>query len=74
VSTATPPNEMPSFDQVVTQWMSPVYVDAGSAWISSQVQVIGRATWPSTENVHDVVSSRGVTSAVSTGQSFPTSY
>ena len=42
--------------------------------MSSHVHVVGRATSPSTENDHDSVESLGVTSAVSTGQSSPTSY
>ena len=57
----------PSLDQVVTQWMSPENADPGSAWISSQVQVVGWATRPSTENDHDARSGCGVTSAFSTG-------
>src|SRR5262249_51201637 len=74
VSTDTPVKFTPSFDHVVTQWMSPEYVDGGSAWISSHVQVVGRSTRPSMRNVHFARSIFGVTSAVRTGQCEPTSY
>src|SRR4029079_18102969 len=74
VSTDTPDHCIPSFDQVVTQWMSPSYPDDGSAWISPHVHVVGVSTSPSIANVHDAVSSFGVTSAVSTGQLWPVSY
>ena len=73
-STLTPLNVTSNFDHVVTQWMSPVYADRGSAWIWSQVHVVGRSTRPSTVIVHVAVSTRGVTSAVSTGQPAPVSY
>src|SRR5262245_59298206 len=65
---------MSNFDHVVTQWMAPLYVDAGRAWICSHVQVVGCSTRPSTANVHDDVASLGVGSAVSTGHWLPTSY
>ena len=65
---------MPSFDHVVTQWMSPSYVDGGSAWISSHVHVVGVSTSPSIAKVHVAVSSFGVTSAVNTGHPRPVSY
>src|SRR5713101_459951 len=65
---------MPSFDHMVTQWMSPSYGAGGRAWISSQVQDIGRSTRPSTRNDQFAVSILGVTSAVSTGQDLPVSY
>ena len=58
---------MPSFDHVVTQWMSPVYVDGGSACISSHVHVVGGSTWPSTVNVQVAGSIFGVASAVEHG-------
>src|SRR5271167_4263417 len=70
VSTETPLKCTPSLDQVVTQWMSPEYADSGRAWISSQVQVVGCATRPSTENDHDARSGFGVTSAFSIGHWF----
>ena len=41
-STLTPLKAMSNFDHVVTQWMSPKYVEPGSAWISSQVHVVRR--------------------------------
>src|SRR5262245_24371513 len=65
---------MSNFDHVVTQWMAPLYVDDGRAWSSSHVQVVGFSTRPSTLNVHEDVSSRGVASAVSTGHWLPMSY
>src|SRR5262245_47958660 len=74
VSTDTPAKFTSSLDHVVTQWMSPEYEDGASARISSQVQVVGCSTRPSTVKVQPAVSSRGVTSALSTGQSAPVSY
>src|SRR6478609_11803928 len=74
VSTLTPAKLVASFDQVVTQWMSPSYTDGGSAWASAQVQVVGLATRPSTVMLQRSGTIRGVTSAVRTGQSEPTSY
>ena len=65
---------MPSFDHVVTQWMSPAYVDGGSACISSHVHVVGCSTWPSTVKVHVAGSIFGVASAESTGHCLPVSY
>ena len=73
-STLTPLKTVSNFDHVVTQWMSPVNVDRGSAWISSQVQVVGVSTSPSTVIVQVAVSRRGVASAVRTGQPAPVSY
>src|SRR5205823_15077378 len=74
VSTDTPLNLTPSLDHVVTQWMSPSKVDGARVWISSQFQVVGCSTSPRILNVHVSVDSLGVASAVSTGQSEPTSY
>src|SRR5689334_10491072 len=74
VSTLTPAKLVASLDQVVTQWMSPSYTDGGSACASAQVQVVGVATKPSTVMLQRSGAIRGVTSAVSTGQSEPTSY
>jgi hypothetical protein len=54
--------------------MSPKYVDPGSAWIARQPQVRGESTRPSTVIVQVSVSTTGVASAVSTGQSAPVSY
>jgi hypothetical protein len=65
---------IPSLDHVVTQWMSPVYVEAGSAWICSHVHVVGCSTSPSTRKVHESVASFGVASAVRTGHDLPVSY
>src|SRR4051794_25503724 len=74
VSTLIPANQVSNFDQVVTQWMSPRYSERGSACASSQVQVVGAATRPSTVMLQVSGVMRGVGSAVSTGQSSPTSY
>src|SRR5918993_662850 len=74
VSTLTPENRVSNFDQVVTQWMSPRYSEPGRACASSQLQVVGRSTRPSTVMLHVSGVTRGVGSAVSTGQSVPTSY
>ena len=67
VSTLTPANRVSNLDHVVTQWMAPAYSEVGSACISSQVHVVGCSTSPSTVIVQRLVSTRGVTSAVSTG-------
>ena len=74
VSTLTPANQVPNFDHVVTQWMSPRYSDRGRACASSQDQVVGVSTAPSTVIDHVSGAMRGVGSAVSTGQSLPASY
>src|SRR6185312_13094859 len=74
VSTLTPANHVSNFDQVVTQWMAPRYSEPGNRCASSQVQLIGLATLPSTLMLHVSGEMRGVGSAVSTGQSAPTSY
>ena len=73
-STLTPEKRVSNFDQVVTQWMSPRYSDSGSSCRSAQLHVCGSATNPSTDMVQRSASSRGVTSALSTGKSLPTSY
>ena len=54
VSTEIPANDVPSLDQVVTQWMSPLYTDRGSCWTSFQVHVSGGSTRPWTVIVHVV--------------------
>src|SRR3954464_3043238 len=74
VSTLTPANQVSNFDQVVTQWMGPRYSDAGSRCASSHVHETGFATLPSTLMLQVSGAIRGVGSAVSTGQSLPTSY
>src|SRR4051794_16858849 len=73
-STLTPVNVTSNFDHVVTQWMSPTYVDSGSSWASSQVNVVGRSTSPSTVSDQRSSSILGVASAVRTGQLRPVSY
>src|SRR3954463_7834528 len=74
VSTLTPANQVSNFDQVVTQWMGPRYSDGGSLCASSHVHEAGLATLPSTLMLQVSGAIRGVGSAVSTGQSLPTSY
>src|SRR3954451_16381449 len=74
VSTLMPAKNVSNFDQVVTQGMSPWYSERGSACAWSHVQVVGSATLPSTVMLHVSGAIRGVGSAVSTGQSLPTSY
>ena len=58
---------MPSFDQLVTQWMSHGTSSNGSAWNSSQLQLRGAPTIPSIAKVQSFVSILGVGPAVSTG-------
>src|SRR3954447_14840598 len=74
VSTLTPANHVSNFDHVVTQWIAPRYSERGSGCASSQVQLVGDSTRPSTVMLHVSGAMRGVGSAVSTGQSVPTSY
>src|SRR3954451_12954948 len=74
VSTLTPANQVSNFDHVVTQWIAPRYSDAGSRCASSQVQLVGLGTLPPTLMLQVAGWIRGVGSAVSTGQSPPTSY
>src|SRR3954452_14402819 len=74
VSTLTPLKRVSNFDQVVTQWMSPRYSEGGSRCASSHVHVVGCSTRPWTVLRHVSGEMRGVGSAVSTGQSVPTSY
>jgi len=74
VSTLTPENVVSNMLQVVTQWMSPAYDEPGRSWIWRHDQVVGVSTSPSTVIVHVSGTRRGVTSAVSTGQSRPVSY
>ena len=73
-STLTPANEVPSLLHVVTQWMSPAYVEPGSRWICSQVHSCADSTRPSTRRLQVARSRRGLTSAVSTGNVDPVSY
>src|ERR687898_3416768 len=57
VSTETPSQLVPSFDHLVTQWMSVVISSEGSARNSSQVHLLGSSISPTMEKSH---SSRGV--------------
>ena len=68
MSTETPPKLVPSFDHLVTQWMSHGTVSKGSSWNSSQVHWRSVPTMPSIRNSHASVSMCGVGPAVSTGK------
>src|SRR5215218_2161155 len=68
VSTETPPKLVPSFDHLVTQWMSHGTVSNGSAWNSSQVHSRSCDTTPSMRKAQDSGSMYGVGPAVSTGK------
>jgi hypothetical protein len=67
-STLTPEKETSSFDQLVTQRVSPVYVTRGSPWMHSPVHERGVSTSPSMEMLHESRLTRGAASAVRTGQ------
>src|SRR3712207_5204450 len=60
VSTETPSHLVPSFDHLVTQWMSVVISSEGSAWNSSHVHLLASSISPTMEKSH---SSRGVCGA-----------
>src|SRR3954453_1162022 len=74
VSTLMPAKNVSNFEQGVTQWMSPGNSGRGTACAWPHVQVVGLATLPSTVILPVSGAIRGVGSAVSTGQSLPTSY
>src|ERR687898_2145661 len=57
VSTETPSHLVPSFDHLVTQWISVVISSEGSSLNSSHLLLLGSSTSPSTEKSH---CSRGV--------------
>src|SRR5918994_5392628 len=57
VSTETPSHLVPSFDHLVTQWISVVISSEGSSLNSSHLHLLGSSTSPSTEKSH---CSRGV--------------
>src|SRR5918997_4084905 len=67
VSTETPSQLVPSFDHLVTQWMSRVISSDGSARNSSHVHLFGSPTSPTTEKSHSSSGARGVGPAERTG-------
>src|SRR3954451_2992751 len=67
-SSDTPPKFVPSFDHLVTQWMSHGTVSNGSARNSSADHSRGLPTMPSILNAHSSAAMRGVGPAVSTGK------
>src|SRR3712207_4169684 len=68
VSIDTPSHLVPSFDHLVTQWMSSVISSDGSARNSSHVHLLGSSTSPTTEKSHSESGVRGVGPAESTGK------
>src|SRR5829696_8508837 len=68
VSTETPSQLVPSFDHLVTQWMSVVISSEGSPLNSSQVHLLGSSTSPKTEKSHSSKGVRGVGPAERTGK------
>src|SRR5215203_1714693 len=67
VSTETPSQRVPSFDHLVTQWMSVVISSEGSSLNSSHTHLIGSSTSPTMEKSHSSSGVRGVGPAESTG-------
>src|SRR5215203_1138382 len=67
VSTETPSQRVPSFDHLVTQWMSVVISSEGSSLNSSHVHIFGSSTSPTMEKSHSSSGVRGVGPAESTG-------
>src|SRR5919109_4756082 len=68
VSTETPSHLVPSFDHLVTQWMSLVISSEGSRLNSSHVHLLGSSTSPTTEKSHSSRGVRGVGPAERTGK------
>src|SRR5918998_3498724 len=68
VSTETPSHLVPSFDHLVTQWISLVISSEGSCLNSSQVHLLGSSTSPTIEKSHSSSGVRGVGPAESTGK------
>src|ERR671939_1379214 len=67
VSTETPSQWVPSFDHLVTQWMSVVISSEGSSLNSSHTHLFGSSTSPTMEKSHSSRGVRGVGPAESTG-------
>src|ERR671927_522280 len=68
VSTEIPSHLVPSFDHLVTQWMSFVTSSEGSCLNSSHVHLLGSSTSPTMEKSHSPSGVRGVGPAESTGK------
>src|SRR5215210_2508218 len=68
VSTETPSQVVPSFDHLVTQWMSVVISSEGSARNFSHVHLLGSSTSPTIEKSHSSCGVSGVGPAESTGK------
>src|SRR5919112_4226067 len=68
VSTETPSQLVPSFDHLVTQWMSLVVSSEGSCLTSSHVQRLGSSTSPTIEKSHSSSGVCGVGPAERTGK------
>src|SRR5215208_4140665 len=68
VSMETPSHLVPSFDHLVTQWMSFVISSEGSWLNSSQVHLLGSSISPPMEKSHSSIGVRGVGPAESTGK------
>src|SRR5215204_6696267 len=56
----TPSHLVPSFDHLVTQWMSLLASSEGSCLNSSQVHLLGSSSPPTTEKSHSSKGVRGV--------------
>src|SRR5215210_8840385 len=63
----TPSQLVPSFDHLVTQWMSVVISSEGSCLNSSQVHLLGSSISPTMEKSHSSSGVRGVGPAERTG-------
>src|ERR671932_2477287 len=68
VSTDTPSHLVPSFDHLVTQWMSVLISSLGSVRNSSHVHRLGSSTSPTIEKSHWSRRVRGVGPAERTGK------
>src|SRR3712207_6344765 len=68
VSTETPSQLVPSFDHLVTQWISFVISSEGSCLNSSQVHLLGSFISPTMEKSHSSSGVWGVGPAESTGK------
>src|SRR5215217_3649093 len=68
VSMETPSHLVPSFDHLVTQWMSFVISSEGSCLNSSQVHLLGSSISPTMEKSHSLSGVRGVGPAERTGK------
>src|SRR5215207_2789441 len=67
-STETPSQVVPSFDHLVTQWMSLVTSSEGNARNSSHDHVLGASTSPAIVKLHAESRVRGVGPAERTGK------